>query len=80
MPPMSLCMAAMSCVRQTEGLDHSRLALWEVNRVPSFSKASLNHLFMQGGPQCKGVVGLRFDIVIVCHIPIALHDACTVWA
>ena len=35
------------------GLDHSQLALWEVNGVPSFSKASLNHLFLQGGPNSK---------------------------
>ena len=77
---ISLCMAAISCVRQTEGLVHSQLALWEVNGVPSFSKASLTLLFLQGGPQFKGVVGLRLDSYIVCYIPIALHDACTVWA
>ena len=69
MPHISLCMAAMSCVRQTEGLDHSQLALWEVNGVPFFSKASLTHLFLQGGPQVKGVVGLRLDSYLFATYP-----------
>ena len=69
MPHISLCMAAMSCVRQTEGLDHSQLALWEVDGVPFFSKASLTHLFLQGGPQVKGVVGLRLDSYLFATYP-----------
>ena len=59
----------MSCVRQTEGLDHSWLALWEVNGAPSFSKASFTHLFQQEGTQFKGVVGLRLDSYLLATYP-----------
>ena len=40
---------------------------WEVNGVPSFNKASLTCLFLQGGRQFKGVIGLRLDSYCLPH-------------